>query len=315
MPHGGYEHWPISRADLEPHYDAVESMIGTATYPYADTAKTNALREAAEGAGLRCRCRRSPSASPAAREASRCGPARSRRRRTATSTACRAPPAALVGECDLGCNYGAKNTLDHTYLSAAQHRGADIRVRHEVKGFRPLGSDEGGGYEVTYVVHTGVDGEPAVGLPTQTIRCERLVLAAGTFGTTYLLLRNRTAFPGLSAALGTRFSGNGDLLGFVMNAARDGLGRDLAPNTGPVITSAIRVGDEVDGDGAPGRGHYIEDAGYPAFAAWLAEPGKGLGTLARAFQFGYRTAVEDLTDAGDSTLGGDLADLLGPGVV
>ena len=38
-----------------------------------------------------------------------------------------------------------------------------------------------------------------------------------------------------------------------------------------------------------------------------------MGTLARAFQFGYRKAVEDLTDAGDSTLGGDLADLLGPG--
>ena len=24
LPHGGYEHWPISRADLDPHYDAVE---------------------------------------------------------------------------------------------------------------------------------------------------------------------------------------------------------------------------------------------------------------------------------------------------
>ena len=138
------------------------------------------------------------------------------------------------------------------------------------------------------------------------------MLAAGTFGTTYLLLRNRSAFPGLSGALGTRFSGNGDLLGFVMNASRDGLGRDLAPNTGPVITSAIRVADGVDGDGASGRGHYIEDAGYPAFAAWLAETGKGLGTLARAFQFGYRKAVEDLTDAGDSTLGGDLPTCWGP---
>ena len=49
-----------------------------------------------------------------------------------------------------------------------------------------------------------------------------------------------------------------------------------------------------DGDG--GRGHYIEDAGYPAFAAWIAETDKGLGTLARAFQFGYRRAVEDMTD-------------------
>src|SRR5829696_5573534 len=26
VPGGGYEHWPISRDDLEPHYDAVEAM-------------------------------------------------------------------------------------------------------------------------------------------------------------------------------------------------------------------------------------------------------------------------------------------------
>ncbi len=99
----------------------------------------------------------------------------------------------LCGECDLGCNDGAKNTLDHTYLSAARHHGADLRTRHEVKGFRPR---DGGGYEVTYVVHTGSDGESSTGLSTETITCERLVLAAGTFGTTFLLLRNRHGVPG-----------------------------------------------------------------------------------------------------------------------
>ncbi len=157
------------------------------------------------------------------------------------------------------------------------------------------------------------DGEPAVDLPTQTIRCQRLVLAAGTFGSTYLLLRNRAALPGLSAALGTRFTGNGDLLGLILNAARDGVGRDLDANTGPVITSAIRVADEADGNGVTGRGHYIEDAGYPAFGAWLAETGKGgIGTLARAFRFGYQRAVEDLMNVSDSTVGGDIAGLLGP---
>ena len=312
LPGGGYEHWPISRDDLEPHYDAVESMIGTATYPYSDTLKTNAIREAAKGAGL------SVSLPPLAISfARRPGDEPVRLGEIATPSygnihGLPRSTCALTGECDLGCNYGAKNTLDHTYLSAAQHAGADIRVRHEVKGFRPL---EGGGYEVTYVVHTGAAGEPAVGLPTLTIRCDRLVLAAGTFGSTYLLLRNRLAFPNLGAALGTRFTGNGDLLGFVMNASQDGVGRDLAPNTGPVITAAVRVGDDADGDGASGRGHYIEDAGYPAFAAWLAETGKGLGTLARAFQFGYRRAVEDLTNSGDTTVGGDLATLLGPGAL
>ena len=82
-----------------------------------------------------------------------------------------------------------------------------------------------------------------------------------------------------------------------MDASRDGLGprprrqhrpghhhRDPGRPTRSTATAT-----------ASARGHYLEDAGYPAFAAWLAESGKGLGTLARAFQFGYRRAVEDMT--------------------
>ena len=254
LPGGGYEHWPISRADLEPHYDAVESMIGVTRYPYDDTPKTMAIEEAAEAAGLSLQrpplaisFSRRPGEEPVRQgeiEPPPYGNIHGLPRVTCT----------LTGECDVGCNNGAKNTLDHTYLSAAKHAGADIRTRHEVKGFRPLGSDEGGGYEVTYVVHTGADGEPAVDLPVRTIRARRLVLAAGTFGTTYLLLRNRLALPGLSGALGTRFSGNGDLLGLVMDSSRDGLARDLGANTGPVITTAIRVADEADGDGTDRSG-------------------------------------------------------------
>ncbi len=310
LPRGGYEHWPISRADLEPHYDVVEQMIGVSKYPYDDTPKTRAMYEAAAGAGLSLQrpplavsFSRRPGEEPVRQgeiEPPSYGNIHGLPRVTCT----------LVGECDVGCNNGAKNTLDHTYLSAAKHAGADIRVRHEVKGFRPL---EGGGYEVTYVVHTGADGEPAVDLPTRTIRTRRLVLAAGTFGTTYLLLRNRTALPALSATIGARFSGNGDLLGFVFDSSRDGFPRDLRPNYGPVITTAIRVGDEADADGSTGRGFYLEDAGYPAFAAWVAETGKGLGTLARAFQFGDRRAMEDMLNAGDTTVGADIAEVIGPG--
>ena len=218
-------------------------MIGVTRYPYDDTPKTMAIEEAAEAAGLSLQrpplaisFSRRPGEEPVRQgeiEPPPYGNIHGVPRVTCT----------LTGECDVGCNNGAKNTLDHTYLSAAKHAGADIRTRHEVKGFRPLGSDEGGGYEVTYVVHTGADGEPAVDLPVRTIRARRLVLAAGTFGTTYLLLRNRLALPGLSGALGTRFSGNGDLLGLVMDSSRDGLARDLGANTGPVITTAIRIAD------------------------------------------------------------------------
>src|SRR6266545_2883590 len=44
----------------------------------------------------------------------------------------------LCGECNVGCNYGSKNTLDFNYLSLASLRhGAAIRTRCEVKTFAP----------------------------------------------------------------------------------------------------------------------------------------------------------------------------------
>ena len=310
IPGGGYENWPVTRADLEEHYDAVEQMIGTTTYPYPDTPKTAAMREAAAGAGLDLmmpplaisfsRRRGEPPVRLGEIETPAYGNIHGLPRAT-----CR-----LCGECDLGCNDGAKNTLDHTYLSAARHAGADIRVRHEVKGFRPL---DGGGYEVVYVVHTAADGEVEADLPTRVIRCNRLVLAAGTFGTALLLLRNRAALPGLSGALGQRFSGNGDLLGLVIGAAKDGGDRELDAHIGPVITSAVRIPDAIDGDDVAGRGHYVQDAGYPPFGMWLAETAKGVGLLSRAARFAVGRAVDDALDTGNSSLGADLSTLLGDG--
>jgi cholesterol oxidase len=49
-----------------------------------------------------------------------------------TRTTCR-----LCGECDIGCNFGSKNTLDYTYLSAAKRAGAELRTLAEVKSFCP----------------------------------------------------------------------------------------------------------------------------------------------------------------------------------
>ena len=103
-----------------------------------------------------------------------------------TCTGARGSTCLLCGECNVGCNYGAKNTLDFNYLSLAKLRhGADLRTRCEVKTFAPR---PGGGYTVDYVDH----GDER---PRRTLTCDRLVLAAGSFGTTYLLLKNRAAFP------------------------------------------------------------------------------------------------------------------------
>lgn len=150
-------------------------------------------------------------------------------------------------ECDLGCNEGSKNTLDLTYLTAAKYHGAELRTLAEVYGITPLA---GGGYEVRY---TQYGDEPADAGPrarTQvTLTCDHLFLGAGTFGTTSLLLRNRVGLPALGRAVGTRFSGNGDLLTFCMGARDTSKGagmRQIDGSYGPVITTSIRRPDGVD---------------------------------------------------------------------
>lgn len=52
LPGGGYENWPISRDELEPHYDAVAAMMTPSPSPYPDLPKAKALRDAAQTLGL-----------------------------------------------------------------------------------------------------------------------------------------------------------------------------------------------------------------------------------------------------------------------
>ena len=45
LQHGGYEYWPVTRADLDPHYDRVDEMMNVQKYPlhikpYDGTRKT-----------------------------------------------------------------------------------------------------------------------------------------------------------------------------------------------------------------------------------------------------------------------------------
>ncbi|WP_028851429.1 FAD-dependent oxidoreductase [Thermocrispum municipale] len=322
LPGGGYETWPVTRAELDPHYDAVERMLNVSPYPfespaYAGSRKTHAMREAAEKLGLEWSLPPlavSFSAAPGQQPAIGLplvdppyGNLHGVQRKS-----CR-----LCGECNIGCNDGAKNSLDHTYLSAAAAEGADIRPRCEVRTIEAL---EGGGYRVGYVEHLpenegrDVDWED---MPRHTIVCRRLVLAAGTYGTTLLLLRNRETLPGLSDALGTKFSGNGDLLTFLMPADDEENVRQFGASEGPVITSALRVPDAVD-EGVTGecaeRGFYIQDGGYPAFAEWIAET-SGPKSLWRIGAFLGKWLLTTLKLAPDNSLGAELSDLLGDGTL
>src|SRR5207249_798861 len=157
-----------------------------------------------------------------------------------------------VAECDVGCNWGAKNSLDYTYLSAAARAGARIETLHEVK---ELEQRDGGGYTVRFVRHRPEAGSAEPGRVTAS----RVVVSAGALGSPFLLLRNRARLGGLPPRLGTCFSGNGDLLMVAMRCRDDrGAARAVDPTFGTVITSAVRFPDELDGAPAGQRGFYLE---------------------------------------------------------
>lgn len=315
---GGHEYWPVTRSGLDPHYDRVEEMMNVQYYPleeapYTDTPKTNAFREAAKKLGLDWE--RVPLAVTFANEGERPVPGEPiheahENLHGRTRSTCR-----LCGECDLGCNYGSKNTLDFNYLSAAKRAGADIRTLHEVRSFKPR---RGGGYEISYVVHdesregTSMDTRR---LPVHVMSADRLILSAGTMGSTFLMLKSREHLPGVSSQLGTRFCGNGDLLGFALNAKmpdpEEGgyKSRALDPNYGPVITSTIRGGDALDGDGSTGRGFYLQDAGYPSFMSWIVESADIFSATKRYVRLLRRIVSARLSD--DTNLSAEMQDLIG----
>jgi len=311
--------WVVTRAQLEPHYDAVERVLGATVYPidrspYDQTAKSHALRRAAErlasggeqvawqAVKLAVAFAGDPQAEPRPAEPIRetLPNLHGRPRRT-----CR-----LCGECDIGCNDGSKNSLDFNYLTMAQHEGAEIRDLCEVKTIRPRA---GGGFDVEYVRHAPeavADGAgPQARGTSVTIQAAHVVLSAGALGSTYLLLRNREHLPALSPTLGSRYSTNGDLLSFAMRcldrSVRPPRAALMDPSRGPVITGAIRM--DIDEH----RGFYLEDAGYPDFVNWLVEAADAPGWISRGVSFAWRRLRAMLNDAPRTEIDSEIAHLIG----
>lgn len=313
IPGGGYENWPISRADLDPHYDAVEAMLTPQPSPYPHIAKTVALHDAAASLGLEA------FAPPLAISfgGGQDGPSPKQLLPTPEYGNLHGLPrlsCRLCGECDIGCNDGAKNTMDHTYLSAAKFHGAHIRTLAEAVSITPLSPC---GYEVRYLQRSATADETGARTATmRRLRCDTLVLGAGALGSTELLLRNRVRLPALGPALGTRFCGNGDLITFLMQAKVDtesGGTRLIDGSYGPVITSAIRMPDRVDGDGIRGRGYYVQEAGFPEFINWLIEASQAQRSLARGAGVAWELLRRRLAGRNESNLSAEVAKLVGEG--
>lgn len=148
-------------------------------------------------------------------------------------------PCTCCGDCVTGCNVGAKNTLLMNYLPDAVGHGAAIYTEVDVDRLEkaPDGSWVIWARDLAHD-HRG-EAEP------RKLTAEMVVLAAGTMGSTGILLRSRDALA-LSDTLGARFSGNGDVLGFATGTTRVVGGIAEEPDSrhpndvaGPCITAAI----------------------------------------------------------------------------
>jgi cholesterol oxidase len=110
------------------------------------------------------------------------------------------------GDCCAGCNVGAKNTVALTYLPDAVRHGAEVFTGLKVETVR---KSTDGLWQVS-ARSIGLDRS----VPEAVLEAPVVVLAAGTLGSTEILLRSREAGLKLSDRLGHRFSANGDIIAF-----------------------------------------------------------------------------------------------------
>jgi cholesterol oxidase len=247
--------WPpeITYEELKPHYDTVKAFMDVRVVPDNQwTPRMLLMKEAAERVGLGDRFRKLELAVTFDDAFTYADLPRGLLASVRRQNAHGAEQGTCVhcGDCDIGCEAHAKNTLDRNYLFAAESRGAEVRALHLVTGIEPLA---GGGYRVAFDrLEPGEPGERVAGVEEAGL----VVVAAGSLGSTELLLRCRDVtrtLPDLSPFLGRGWSSNGDFLTPALYASRA-----VEPTRGPTIGSVIDLYEEHGG-----QDFWIEDGGLP----------------------------------------------------
>ena len=163
------------------------------------------------------------------------------------------------GDCMTGCNVGAKNTVYMNYLPLAKLRGAQIFTQTTV---RHVEKSDDGTWAVNVRRHENrFESEDAI------FFARNVILAAGTLGSTQILLQSQAKGLSLAPRIGSRFGGNGDFFGAAYNS-------DHVTNN---VGWGNHPGDPFDRDGGPG----------PSIV--------GLVRYKTNASFGQRFNIEDLT--------------------
>jgi cholesterol oxidase len=223
-----WKHITDWRAELMPHYDQAQRMLGVVKNP-TFTDADRIVKQVAEEMGVGDTFVPTPVGvffGPDGEKApgktvpdpyfGGAGPAR---------TGC-----IEVGECMTGCRHNAKNTLVKNYLYLAEKAGAEVHPMTTVTGFEQRGD----GLWSVSTVRTG----SWVRRKKRTFTAQHVVLAAGTFNTQKLLfkMRDKGKLPKLSDKLGVLTRTNSES---IVGAGRFEMSRDLDLTHGVAITSSI----------------------------------------------------------------------------
>jgi len=151
------------------------------------------------------------------------------------------------GGCMMGCRYGAKNTLDLTYLYLAEKHGARIFPETRVVDVQPLAgaADGSTGYSVCTVKSTTLMHHRA-----RQFTCRGVVFSASSLGTMELLfqLKEKGSLPAISNQLGQHVRTNSESL---IGARTPGCSEDVSQ--GIAIGSGVYIDEHT----------HIEAVRYP----------------------------------------------------
>ncbi|MFF0491931.1 GMC oxidoreductase [Nocardia sp. NPDC004068] len=166
-----------------------------------------------------------------------------------------APASAIAGHSMFGINSGAKRSVDRTIMAAALDTGlVELRALSPVRG---IGRHDDG-YRIDY---GELDAAGNLGA-TRTLVAPRVLLAAGSIGTTGLLVRARAAgdLPEVNDEVGRRWGTGGDHLVAIGGFPPEGGGQGGPAHVGmvdesgdvPVTLLSFPLGKTLGGDLAGG---------------------------------------------------------------
>jgi cholesterol oxidase len=245
--------WPpeITYAELKPHYDRVAKFMNVQKVPDKQwNPRMHMMKEGAEKTGHGDRFKLLPLAisfDPELTYDADHPPPVEVSKRFINAQGVEQGTCVHLGTCDIGCKVDARNTLDLNYIPWAEKHGAQVRPLHLVNNIEQVA----GGFRVSF---DRLENRKRV---AGSVTARIVIVAAGSLGSTELLLRCRNvtkSLSQLSAFAGRNWSSNGDFLTPAIYA-----GREIHPTRGPTISTAIDFLDRSE----EGQSFWIEDGGFP----------------------------------------------------